>query len=204
MKKILIAILILNVSFAFGKAPAAKVAPQPITKLATFAGGCFWCMQPPFDKFIGQGVIETSVGYSGGTVANPSYQDVAMGKTGHAESIQVKYDPAKVSYEKLVEIYFDNIDPTDADGQFVDRGSQYRPVIFYHDAEQKKIAEDAKKKLGESKEYQKPIVVTIEAYKVFYPAEDSHQKFYDKSSIRYKIYKMGSGRESFIEEHQKH
>lgn len=181
--------------------PAAK---KETTALATFAGGCFWCMQPPYDKLIGKGVIKTTVGYSGGDVVNPTYEQVSSGTTGHAESIQIEFDPSKITYEKLVEIFFDNIDPTDKGGQFADRGCQYRPVIFYHNDEQKKIAENVKQKIAASGEYgKKPIVVSIESFKNFYPAESYHQKYYNENSMRYNLYKEASGRESFIEKHAK-
>lgn len=206
MKKVFLCLLLLcSVGFAAEvkkNDPKAVESPKQNMALATFAGGCFWCMQPPYDKLMGQGVISTSVGYSGGDEKTATYEQVSTGATGHAESIQVSFDPKKISYEKLVEIFFDNIDPTDKDGQFADRGSQYRPVIFYHDEIQKVTAEKVKKKIEDSKEYKKPIVVSIESYKNFYPAEDYHQKYYDKSPIRYKLYKKGSGRESFIEKHQ--
>lgn len=208
MKKILFAVLMIFSTFALAseKKSAVKTeAPeQSKSDVATFAGGCFWCMQPPYDKLMDKGVIKTTVGYSGGGIVNPTYEQVSSGTTGHAESIQIAFDPSKITYEKLVEIFFDNIDPTDKDGQFADRGSQYRPAIFYHNDEQKKIAESVKQKIAASAEYgKKPIAVSIESFKNFYPAEGYHQKYYQESPIRYKLYKTGSGRADFIEKHAK-
>lgn len=166
---------------------------------ATFAGGCFWCMQPPFDSL--EGVVKTTVGYTGGTEKDPTYKEVSYGKTGHAESIEIIYDPKKITYEKLLEVFWMNIDPTDSGGQFVDRGRQYRPAIFYHGEAQKKAAEASKDRLAESGRFDKPIVVEIVEAAEFYPAEDYHQKFYQKSPARYKSYRSGSGRDQFIEEY---
>jgi methionine-S-sulfoxide reductase len=179
------------------------IVPTQAYELATLAGGCFWCIQPPYDKLIGQGVIETRVGYSGGETKNPTYESVSRGKTGHAESLQIKFDPTKITYEKILEIFWENIDPTDAYGQFVDRGSQYRPAIFYHDDQQKKIALESRKKLDESKKYSKPISVEVTRYKSFYDAEEYHQKYYEQSPIRYKLYKKGSGREAYLKSDKK-
>src|SRR5262245_54884590 len=156
---------------------AAKV--QPGLARATFAGGCFWCMEPPYDKI--PGVVSVTSGYAGGSVKNPSYEMVSMGVTGHAESVQIQYDPAKVSFEQLVEVFWRNIDPTDAGGQFCDRGSQYRTVIFYEGESQKQAAEASKKALEDSKVLPKPVVTTIEPLNAFYPAEDYHQGFCKKN-----------------------
>ena len=162
------------------------------TAVATFAGGCFWCMQPSFNSF--KGVISTKVGYTGGHTVNPSYEDVCTGTTGHAEGIEVIYDPSKVTYAELVEEFWHNIDPTSLNQQFADHGTQYRSAIFYHDEEQKRIAEASKKKLAESGKFKKPIVAEITAATTFYPAEDYHQDYYKKNSAHYKAYKYGSGR----------
>jgi methionine-S-sulfoxide reductase len=164
---------------------------------ATFAGGCFWCMQPPFDAL--PGVISTVVGYSGGHVDHPTYEDVSTGHTGHLEAIEVVYDPAKVTYNQLLDVFWRQIDPTQADGQFVDRGSQYATAIFFHDDEQKKLAEASKKNLNDSKLFDKPIVTGVVPAKPFWPAEEYHQKYYVKKTFHYKLYKQGSGREAFIE-----
>lgn len=164
---------------------------------ATFAGGCFWCMQPPFDSL--SGVVETVVGYSGGKEKNPTYEQVWQGKTGHAEAIRVVYDPAKTDYETLLETFWINIDPTQEDGQFADRGKHYRTAIFYHDDSQKEKALLSKKKLEESGKFKKPIVTSIEKFVSFYRAEEYHQKYYEKNPIHYGNYKIGSGRAGFIE-----
>ncbi|MEW6144268.1 MAG: peptide-methionine (S)-S-oxide reductase MsrA [Thermodesulfobacteriota bacterium] len=168
-------------------------------EIATFAGGCFWCIQPPFDKL--EGVVKTTVGYTGGKEKDPTYKQVSYGKTGHAESIEIIYDPKKVTYEELLEVFWMNIDPTDSGGQFVDRGKQYRPAIFYHGEEQKKAAEASRDKLAKSGRFDKPIVVEIVVAAEFYPAEDYHQMFYKKDPVRYKSYRSGSGRDQFIEEY---
>ena len=168
----------------------------PLEK-ATFAGGCFWCMQPFFDNT--KGVKKTTVGYTGGHVANPGYEDVSSGATGHAESIQIEFDPKEVSYEKLLDIYWHNIDPTHVNGQFSDEGTQYRTVIFYHSDEQKRIAEQSKKALAASGRFHKPIVTEIVQASVFYPAEDYHQKYYLKSASRYNMYHDNSGRPEYLD-----
>lgn len=163
---------------------------------ATFAGGCFWCMQPPFDKL--EGVVATTVGYSGGDEFNPTYEEVAYGRTGHYEAIEVVYDPKRVSYEKLLEVFWINIDPTQEDGQFADRGGHYMTAIIYHNEEQKKLAEKSKEDLEKSGKFSKPIVTFIEPFKSFYKAEDYHQNYYEKNPIHYNMYKKGSGRQGFI------
>ncbi len=164
---------------------------------ATFAGGCFWCMEPPFDKL--EGVISTTSGYMGGDRKNPTYEEVSSGGTGHAEVVQVLYDPDKVDYDALLDVFWRNIDPTQANGQFVDVGTQYRSAVFYHDAEQKAAAESSKAKLAASGAFSKPIVTEIVPAGEFYPAEDYHQDYYQKNPIRYKFYRRGSGRDKFLE-----
>lgn len=164
---------------------------------ATFAGGCFWCMEPPFDSL--SGVVETVVGYSGGKEKNPTYEQVWQGRTGHAEAIRVVYDPAKIDYETLLETFWINIDPTQVDGQFADRGRHYRTAIFYHDDSQKEKALLSKKKLEESGKFKKPIVTSVEKLVSFYRAEEYHQNYYQKNPIHYGNYKIGSGRAGFIE-----
>jgi len=168
---------------------------------ATFAGGCFWCIEPPFDKL--DGVVDTIAGYTGGNVKNPTYEQVSTGTTGHAEAVEIIYDPEVVSYEKLLEVFWLNIDPTDAGGQFADRGSQYRPEIFYHSEVQRKAAEASKKKLDESGKFSKPVVVAITEATEFYPAEEYHQSYYKKNELKYKMYKYGSGRQSFIDKYNR-
>ena len=164
---------------------------------ATFAGGCFWCMEPPFEKL--DGVVEVISGYTGGQKANPTYEEVSSGATGHLEAIQITYDPEKVSYGQLLDTFWRNIDPTDAGGSFVDRGLQYGSAIFYNDEEQKRVAEDSKKRLEESKTFDKPIVTKVLKFEKFYNAEDYHQDYYKKNPIRYKFYRAGSGRDPFLE-----
>ena len=147
--------------------------------LATFAGGCFWCMEPPYDKL--DGVVATISGYIGGHQDNPTYKQVSAGTTGHAEAVQITYDPAKVSFEKLLDVFWINIDPTTPDRQFCDRGSQYRTGIFYHDDEQRRLAEASKQALERDKPFEQPIVTEITAAGTFYPAEDYHQDYYVKN-----------------------
>jgi peptide methionine sulfoxide reductase msrA/msrB len=166
--------------------------------MATFAGGCFWCIEAAFLDV--EGVSSVVSGYSNGHDPKPTYEKVCTGKTGHAEVVQITYDPAKVGYAQLLEIYWRQIDPTDAGGQFADRGSQYRPAIFYHNAEQKKIAEESKARLRDSKVFDQPIIVPIEPIQSFFPAEEYHQKYCKLSPERYNRYKKGSGRAGFIEQ----
>lgn len=167
---------------------------KTVTESATFAGGCFWCMQPPFDKAVG--VKKVTVGYTGGTGKNPKYENYAQ--MGHIESIKVEYDPSITSYKKLLAIFWQQIDPTDPDGQFVDRGSQYRAAIFYHTDEQKTEAQKSKEELEKSGRFSKPIVTQILPASPFYPAEDYHQEYYKKSPIKYTFYRSRSGRDTFI------
>jgi len=165
---------------------------------ATFAGGCFWCMEPPFENL--DGAYEVIAGYTGGDTKNPTYAEVSSGKTGHYEAIQIRYDPERITYEELLEVYWRQIDPTDAGGQFVDRGTQYRIAIFYHNQRQKELAEESKRRLEESGRYDKPIVTEILPYQEFYPAEDYHQDYYQKSPTTYEYYKQNSGREDYLKE----
>ena len=166
--------------------------------VATFAGGCFWCMEPPFDEL--QGVISTTAGYMGGHTENPTYKEVTSGRTGHAEVVQVVYDPRKISYEKLLEVFWRNIDPLTKDGQFCDHGSQYRSGIFTHDEKQKRLAEQSKKALEESKRFDQPIVTEITPASAFYHAEEYHQNYYQTNPIRYKYYRYGCGRDQRLEQ----
>ncbi len=165
------------------------------TKTAIFAGGCFWCIQPAFDK--ANGVIKTAVGYSGGTEPNPTYELVTSEKTNYRESIEITYDPSKISYEQLLDIYWKQIDPTQADGQFTDIGSSYRAAIFYGSADEKKIAEMSKEKLAQSGKFKKPIVTEIVPAMRFYPAEAYHQKYYQQNPEHFEAFEHGSGRVSF-------
>jgi peptide-methionine (S)-S-oxide reductase len=175
--------------------PPARADPQAI---ATFAGGCFWCMQPPFDQL--EGVISTTVGYSGGHTKNPTYEEVESGDTGHAEAIQITYDPKKITYAKLLEVFWHNIDPLTPNGQFCDHGTQYRSAIFYHNDEQKRLAEESKKALEASGRLHKPIVTEIVPASEFYPAEDDHQEYYRKNPVRYHYYRYRCGRDQRLEE----
>jgi len=164
---------------------------------ATFAGGCFWCMQPPFDN--AKGVVSTRVGYTGGDVPNPTYAQVSTGTTGHLEAVEVTFDPKRISYEALLKIFWHNIDPTQGNGQFADRGPQYHTAIFYHNEAQRDAAERSKAELAASGRFGSPIVTKILPAKPFYPAEDYHQHFSDKNPLRYEIYRSGSGRGRYIE-----
>jgi peptide methionine sulfoxide reductase msrA/msrB len=165
-------------------------------KTATFAGGCFWCVESDFEKV--NGVVEAVSGYTGGQKPNPTYQEVSAGGTGHAEAVQVTYDPAKITYKELLDVFWRHVDPTDGGGQFVDRGSQYRTAIFYHDEEQKRIAEESKAQLEKSGRFSGPVVTEIVQLTEFYPAEDYHQDYYTKNPLRYKLYRFGSGRDQFL------
>jgi peptide methionine sulfoxide reductase msrA/msrB len=165
------------------------------TRTAIFAGGCFWCIQPAFDK--ATGVIKTVVGYCGGTEPNPTYEVVSSEKTGYRESIQITYDPAKISYNQLLDIYWRQIDPTQADGQFTDIGTSYRAAIFYGNDDEKKIAEASKEKLARSGKFNKPIVTEIVPAMKFYPAEAHHQKYYQQNPEHFEAFEEGSGRISF-------
>jgi peptide-methionine (S)-S-oxide reductase len=165
---------------------------------ATFAGGCFWCMEPPFDKL--DGVISSTSGYIGGQKKDPTYEEVSAGVTGHTEAVEIVYDSTKVGYEKLLEVFWRNIDPTTANRQFCDVGSQYRTGIFYHDEEQKKLAEKSKRDIDESGKLSSPIVTEITEATEFYPAEDYHQDYYKKNPIRYKYYRFGCGRDDRLDE----
>lgn len=164
---------------------------------AIFAGGCFWCMVSPFDKL--PGIKSVVSGYTGGHVPNPTYEQVCTGKTGHTEAVKITFDPEIMPYKKLVDLYWQVADPTDAMGQFQDRGDQYRPVIYVNSDRQRKIAEESKKELAESGIFDKPIVTKIEDAQPFYPAEEYHQDFYKKDPLRYQIEEMG-GREQYQKE----
>ena len=174
-----------------------KEQPQK-TETAVFAGGCFWCTESDFEKV--DGVLETISGYTGGHVENPTYKQVSSGGTGHVEAIKVIYDPSKITYEELLDVFWRHVNPTDPGGQFVDRGSQYRSVIFYADKKQRELAETSKKRLEDSGHFEKPIVTEILPLGPFYEAEDYHQDYYKKNPLRYRWYRSGSGRDSFLKE----
>jgi methionine-S-sulfoxide reductase len=192
MKRLLLAIL-LGSAFNCHFLPAQS-SPSA-TKTALFAGGCFWCIQPAFDK--APGVSKTTVGYCGGTEPNPTYDLVTSEKTKYRESIEITYDPAKISYDQLLDIYWKQIDPTQSDGQFTDVGPSYRAAIFYGDAEEKKIAEQSKQKLASSGRFKKPIVTEILPAMKFWPAEDYHQRYYQQNPDHFEAFEQGSGRVSF-------
>ena len=187
---VLIAAFSLNLSMTMA---AAEI--QPAVKTAIFAGGCFWCIQPAFDKT--PGVIKTIVGYCGGTEPNPTYELVTSEKTQYRESIEITYDPQKVTYEQLLDVFWKQINPTQADGQFTDIGPSYRAAIFYGNDEEKKIAESSKTKLTQSGKFQKPIVTEILPTMKFYPAEDYHQKYYRENPSHFEAFETGSGRVDF-------
>lgn len=167
-------------------------------KVATFAGGCFWCMEAAFEEL--DGVVEVVSGYTGGEIDNPSYKEVSKGTTGHYEAVQIYYNPKKITYNELLDYFWNQIDPTDADGQFSDRGPQYRTAIFYHDDEEKKLAEHSKQELDSSGKLEKPVVTEILKFTEFYKAEEYHQDYHKKRTIAYQLYKKGSGRESRLKE----
>ena len=178
--------------------PAAAQERDGRTAVATFASGCFWCTESDFAKV--PGVIDVVSGYTGGTVANPSYQQVSAGGTGHAEAVEVRYDPKVVGYERLLEVYWRNVDFLDGGGQFCDRGDQYRPAVFVHDAAQRKAAERSKAELEGSGRFDRPVAVQIVAAGPFYPAEDYHQDYALKNPIRYRFYRYNCGRDARLAE----
>lgn len=171
---------------------------QEATSKAIFAGGCFWCMEPPFEKL--DGVISVVSGYTGGEEKSPSYHDVASGKTGHTEAVEITFLPSKISYEKLLDVFWQQIDPTVDDRQFVDKGKQYRPGIFYLNEEQKVIAETSKNKTEALGLHSKPFKLEITAASTFWPAEEYHQDYYKKSPFRYKFYRFNSGRDQYLDQ----
>ena len=179
-------------------AQTAKPVAGAATARAIFAGGCFWCMEHPFDVL--PGVVSTTSGYIGGQKKNPTYEEVSAGRTGHTEAVQVVYDPKKVTYEKLLDVFWHNIDPTVKDQQFCDHGSQYRSGIFYVDDEQKRLAEASKAALDRNKPFSAAIVTEITRASEFYPAEDYHQDFYLKNPLRYKYYRSGCGRDARLKQ----
>jgi len=201
MKKLLLTFMVVLSCYALtNTVSAADQTPGASTQdhaVATFAGGCFWCMEPPFDKL--EGVISTISGYMGGHVDQPTYKQVSYGNSGHAEVLQVAYDPSIINYETLLKTFWKNIDPTDAGGQFCDRGRQYRTEVFYHDAEQRNLAEQSKAALVKKQAFESDIVTDITTASRFYPAEDYHQDYYHKNPIRYKYYRYACGRDERLE-----
>ncbi len=176
----------------------ATAKSSPSTAIAVFAGGCFWCMEPPFDKL--PGVTSTISGYVGGRVANPTYEQVSAGGTGHAEAVQVTYDPRRISYDRLLDVFWRNIDPVAVDRQFCDVGDQYRSAIFTIDAEQKRLALASKQEIEASGRIKQPIATEIVDSSTFYPAEEYHQDYYEKNPVRYKFYRFNCGRDARLEE----
>ena len=191
------AILVLAVSLVFAAEPQKTGAPSQREK-ATFAGGCFWCMEHPFDEL--EGVASVTPGYTGGHKKNPTYEEVSSGTTGHAESVQIVYDPAKITYTKLLDVFWHNIDPTVQNQQFCDIGSQYRTAIFFHNEEQKRLAEESKRALEKSGRFKGPIYTEIVPASEFYPAEEYHQHYYKKNPVRYKFYRYNCGRDQRLKE----
>jgi peptide-methionine (S)-S-oxide reductase len=178
-------------------APAPAVAKAGMAR-ATFAGGCFWCMEPPFEKL--KGVVSVTSGYTGGPEKNPTYEQVSNHATGHAEAVEIVYDPKVVTYPRLLEVFWHNVDPTTADRQFCDTGRQYRTGIFVHDAEQRRQAEESKKGIEQTKKFPGPVLTAIETAGPFYAAEDYHQDFYKKSPVRYYSYRAGCGRDKRLKD----
>ena len=187
----------LLIAAEFPEPPVAAPAPSE-RAVAIFSGGCFWCMEPPFDKL--PGVLSTTSGYTGGSVENPSYEQVSSGTTGHRESVKVEYDPARVSYAQLLDVFWHNVDPTDAGGQFCDRGQQYTTAIYTTTEEQRATAQDAKDALEASHQLPHPVVTAIFPAGPFYPAEDYHQDYYQKNPLRYQVYRAGCGRDRVLEQ----
>jgi peptide-methionine (S)-S-oxide reductase len=182
--------LVLHAGTGYAATPNAETAK------AIFAGGCFWCMEPPFDKL--DGVLSTTSGYSGGKKKNPTYEEVSAGTTGHTEVVQIIYDPKKITYSRLLEVFWRNIDPLTPNRQFCDAGSQYRSAIFYLDENQRRLAEASKENLA--KRFKSPIVTEVVSFTEFYPAEDYHQDYYKKNPVRYQVYRYGCGRDQRLEE----
>jgi peptide methionine sulfoxide reductase msrA/msrB len=191
---------VLGAALVLALRPSTKAAEKPRSDLprATFAAGCFWCVEAAFDDV--PGVVETVSGYTGGHVANPTYEQVSSGSTGHTEALQVVFDPARVGYERLLEVFWRNVDPLDAAGQFCDRGSQYRSAIFFHDETQRTLAEESKRRLEASGRLARPIVTEIVPAQAFYPAEEYHQGYHQKNPLRYKMYRWSCGRDARLRE----
>ncbi len=204
MKRVSLVVAAVAAALGFGAVFAAEertqLAPEPASGLAvaTFAAGCFWCIEPPFDKL--EGVVSTTSGYIDGKVPGATYKEVSRGGTGHTEAVRVVYDPRKVGYETLVDTFWKNVDPLDAQGQFCDKGDMYRPAIFTHSDEQKRIAEASKAALAASGRFKQPIAVAVAPAKEFYVAEEYQQDYYMKNPIQYAYYRWGCGRDARLEE----
>jgi len=200
MRRIILTVAVILAAASAATRPHAAQPPQSgaRSEKATFAGGCFWCMEPPFDEL--PGVVSTTSGYTGGQTKNPTYEEVSSGGTGHAEAVEVVFDPAKVTYQQLLDVFWKNVDPVTPDRQFCDAGSQYRAAIFYHSEEQKRLALASKKAIEDSGRFKQPIVTQIVAAAPFYRAEEYHQDYYKKNPIRFKYYKFGCGRARRLEQ----
>jgi peptide-methionine (S)-S-oxide reductase len=196
--KLILALTGLIMSLATPATAKTPDTENPSAEVAIFAGGCFWCMEPPFDAL--DGVISTTAGYTGGTVQNPTYRQVSGGGTGHAEALKIVFDTRKISYEKLLDVFWRNIDPTARDRQFCDIGSQYRAAIFYLGENQQRVAEASRKALEDRKSLGAPVVTEISPAGAFYPAEEYHQDYYRKNPLRYKYYRYGCGRDKRLRE----
>jgi peptide methionine sulfoxide reductase msrA/msrB len=194
---IVLATALVMINHAGSNQPPAVTEKAANLSVATFAGGCFWCTESDFEKL--PGVAKVISGFSGGHIANPSYEAVSQGGTGHVESVQVFYDPNRISYETLLDAFWRMVNPTDNEGQFVDRGEQYRTLIFYHTEEQKQQAERSRKLLNESGRFKAPVITEIRKFDAFYPAEDYHQDYYKKNPVRYEYYRFRSGRDQYLE-----
>jgi peptide-methionine (S)-S-oxide reductase len=190
--------LLLNIIYLLALSNTINAVAQQPPAIATFAGGCFWCMEPPFDEL--DGVLSTTSGYTDGHRKNPTYQEVSAGDTGHTEAIQIEYDPEKISYAQLLEVFWKNIDPTTKDAQFCDHGSQYRSGIYYHDEAQRKAAQTSLESLQKNKPFKAAIATELDAASAFYPAEDYHQNYYQKNPVRYKYYRYRCGRDQRLDE----
>ncbi|MEX2490762.1 MAG: peptide-methionine (S)-S-oxide reductase MsrA [Nitrospirales bacterium] len=197
-RKNLILLGLLVISSLWGFPPGGAAEDRLPQGKATFAGGCFWCMEEVFESV--EGIVSVVSGYTGGKVKNPTYEQVSAGGTGHAESIEVTYDPSKVTYQQLLEVFWRNVDPTTPNAQFCDHGNQYRTAIFYHNEIQQQLIDASKKNIESSKNFPESIVTEIAPASVFYPAEEYHQDFYTKNPIRYKYYKWNCGRVKRLEQ----
>lgn len=195
---VVLAFAVPSASAPVDAAPAASGTAARKLEKATFAGGCFWCMEPPFEKL--PGVVAVTAGYTGGTKSNPTYEEVGSGGTGHAEAVEVLFDPARVSYETLLDVYWKNVDPTNARGQFCDFGEQYRPEVFVHDEAQRRAAEASRKRVEATKRFPGPVVVPVTTAGPFWRAEEYHQDYYRKNPVRYRLYRAGCGRDARLAE----
>ncbi len=193
---LLVLVLLTVVTIADSEGVKTTLANKKKLSIATFAGGCFWCVESDFEKLVG--VHEVVSGFSGGNIPNPTYKQVSAGSTEHVESVQVHFDPEVISYQDLLESFWRQVDPTDNNGQFVDRGAQYRTLIFYHTEAQRQLAEDSRKKLNESGRYDNPVITEVRKFEKFYVAEEYHQDYYKRNPIRYHYYRFNSGRDQFL------